>query len=97
MVKAGTETNGRLERLEKETGRLRPVCFLQFVLLIAVGFTGVYNNRVHAQSGDHILHARGLVIEDRAGKPRILVLSAVPQSADEIPPEFHNHSNGVPG
>jgi hypothetical protein len=48
-------------------------------LLIAVGFAaGVYNNDVYAGTAHRILRARGLVIEDGEGKPRILVGAPFP-------------------
>jgi hypothetical protein len=78
MPLTAPETHDRLNALENKTRRLELLCFAQFVVLIAVGFTAVYNNAVHAQGFENVLHARGLVIEDGAGKPRILVGAPFP-------------------
>ncbi len=69
----------RIEILERKARRFRVLCLCQLALLIAVGFTGLYNNHVYAKSTNRILRAQGLVIEDGEGKPRILVGAPFPK------------------
>ncbi len=73
------ETHDRLDALEKKTRRLELLCFSQFAVLLVVGLTGVHSRAVHAQSAGNILHARGLVIEDGAGRPRMLLGAPFPK------------------
>ena len=68
----------RLAALERKTLRLRILCLSQLGLLLVFGFAGINNTQVEAKSSDKILRARGLVIEDGEGRPRILVGAPFP-------------------
>jgi hypothetical protein len=96
MPLTAPETHDRLNALENKTRRLELLCFAQFVVLMAVGFTAVYNKAVHAQGFENVLHARGLVIEDGAGQTEDPGRCAVPQRSWQIPARLDHDGHGVP-
>jgi hypothetical protein len=66
----------RLERLETEVRRMRAVAIA--AVIGAVAFVGLASFR---GAREDVLHVRGIVVEDAAGKPRVLIGAPVPNSA----------------
>jgi len=70
----------RVQAAEHQLKTLRSVCIGEFVLLVAVAAAFLASRPVQAGSPD-VLHARGLVIEDSAGRARIVLGAPFPQVA----------------
>ena len=68
----------RFAELERKTFRFRLLCGLQFGLLFLVWFSTMTSRGVEARGSASILRVRGLVIEDRLGRPRILLDAPFP-------------------
>lgn len=68
----------RLAAVEKNVLRLRVICGIQLAALLAVGLSAMWGRQVEAQSSVAILRARGLVVEDAQGRPRILLGAPFP-------------------
>src|SRR5688500_11012142 len=66
----------RLTRLESECRRLRIALLLLSVLVIATMTT----LHPRAQQAQDILRARGLIIEDEAGRPRVVLGAPLPEN-----------------
>jgi hypothetical protein len=62
----------RLAALERKTFRLRFICGIQLALLAIVWFSSSQIWQAEAKDSVSILRARGLIIEDSLGHPRIL-------------------------
>lgn len=67
----------KINQLTEATGRLRTLCVLQSVLLLAFFAHSLGIPTVKADSSA-VLRAKGLVIEDSEGRPRILLGSPFP-------------------
>ena len=70
----------RVQAAEHQLKALRSVCIGQWVLLLAVAAAFLASRPVQAGS-PNVLHARGLVIEDSAGRARIVLGAPFPQVA----------------
>src|SRR5262245_24437709 len=66
----------RLTRLESECRRLRVAVLLMAVVAIAIATT----LHPRAQQGAGVLRARGLIIEDDAGRPRVVLGAPIPEN-----------------
>jgi len=72
----------RIANLERQIARLWVVCIS---LAVALGVVFISNrNSVQAQSSDRILRARGLVIEDEAGRERVLIGAPIPSASHRV-------------
>lgn len=72
------------DRLERTIARLKALVGVLFVALIIVAATSVFLPSVHAQSGDRVLRTRGIIIEDEAGRERILIGAPIPAAANRV-------------
>jgi hypothetical protein len=68
-------TDDRLTRLESECRRLRIAVVLLAVLVVATMTT----LHPRAQQAPGVLRARGLIIEDDAGRPRVVLGAPIPE------------------
>jgi hypothetical protein len=69
----------RLAALERKTFRLRFICGIQLALLAIVWFSSSQIWQAEAKDSVSILRARGLIIEDSLGHPRILMGAPFPK------------------
>ena len=78
-----TQVDQRLANLERRDLWLRLLCAVQFVLIAAVWLT---RNQVwvQAQTTPQVLRARGLILEDAQGRPRILMGAPFPAVHERI-------------
>jgi len=73
----------RITSLEHQIRNLKVIAVLAFVLFaVAVGL--LLNFKVEAQSGDRILRVRGIVVEDAAGRERILIGAPIPAAQNRV-------------
>lgn len=70
----------RLRRLESQVRFLRLFCAAQITLLVMVA-AGFLMHPAEAKIDANIIHARGLVIEDAQGRPRMLLGAPFPAAA----------------
>src|SRR3954470_21547498 len=68
----------KINQLSAATGRLRILCVVQSLLLFAFVAYSFGTRSVKAESSSTVLRARGLVIEDSEGRPRVLLGSPFP-------------------
>lgn len=69
----------QVKELTGEVGRLRTIYLAQMVVM-AVSLVLVYSTvRVEAQESGTVLRARGLIIEDSQGRPRLVLGAPFPR------------------
>jgi hypothetical protein len=68
----------RLEIVERRSRQLALICLSQMLVLGVLAVWVTRSESVQAQSSPEVLHARGLILEDSAGRPRILIGSPFP-------------------
>lgn len=70
----------RMQSAELKIKSLHILCLTQFVILLGIAASLLITRPVHAQpSPSNVLHARALIIEDAAGRPRILLGAPFPR------------------
>src|SRR5690242_17450051 len=74
----------RLHVLERRSRSLRLICITQILLLGVFFLRATRSQPVRAQSSPDVLHARALILEDRAGRPRILIGSPFPRVTQRV-------------
>lgn len=74
----------RITKLERELLQLKAFALILIAILALIGFRSVNLKAVQAQPSDRILRARGLIIEDEAGRERILLGAPVPLARNRV-------------
>ncbi len=74
----------RITKLERELLRLKAFALALIAVLPLIGFFSANLKSVQAQPSDRILRARGLIIEDEAGRERILLGAPVPLTRSRV-------------
>src|SRR5216683_1201796 len=82
MQSENSQLEMRVRHLESTQGLLRGLCLFEAVALVALGAMASLTGHVHAKSSPEILRARGLVIEDSQGRPRVLLGAPFPKVPD---------------
>jgi hypothetical protein len=78
-----SDIRAHIHTLERQILQLKAfVGVLVAVLVIGLTYTGL--PVVQAQSADRILRARGIVIEDEAGRARILIGAPIPAASNRV-------------
>lgn len=74
-----TSIEQRMGSLEKKIQRLRYLCWLQTLILAAVGLSATLTRRVEAQNSPRVLRTHGIVIEDDQGRARLILGAPLPE------------------
>jgi hypothetical protein len=69
----------RMGSLEKTTRRLRYLCWVQTLVILALGISTTLIRRVEAQSSPQVLRTHGIVIEDNQGRARLILGAPLPE------------------
>lgn len=69
----------RMGSLEKETQRLRYICWIQTLMIVVIALSATLTRRVEAQGSPRVLRTHGVVIEDDHGRARLILGTPLPE------------------
>ena len=79
-----SNTDEKLQALERRTTRLALICGVQLAILFALCLFLAQSRRVQAADSARVLRAQGLIIEDAHGRARILLGAPFPRVVERM-------------
>lgn len=83
-MNAASDIRDAVDRLERQVARLRALVGVLLAGLISVAALPVLLPSAHAQSGERVIRTRGIIVEDEAGRERILIGAPIPPAANRV-------------
>ena len=81
---ATSDIRAEFDRLNRQVVRLKAVMGVVSAALIALAALPVHLPSAHAQSAERLIRTRGIIIEDEAGRERILIGAPIPPAANRV-------------